>query len=126
MEINQENSKPVFEQIYDQFHTLIEKGVYRKGEKLPTIREEALELAVNPGTVLKAYRLLAAEGYVSMGPKVGIIVIYTPVRYKDLADVPDFYTDINSALAEPQDILPSGVPDIRPPDTQKVKEDYPK
>jgi GntR family transcriptional regulator len=49
-------------------------GHVQLGDRLPTVRDVASQLAVNPNTVLKAYRQLEAEGLVESRPGLGIFV----------------------------------------------------
>ena len=62
--IDLKNPKPIFEQVKDGFKNLIIIGVLSSDEKIPSVREMAQELAINPNTIQKAYRELEAEGYV--------------------------------------------------------------
>ncbi|NLJ72520.1 MAG: GntR family transcriptional regulator [Syntrophomonadaceae bacterium] len=62
--IDLKNPKPIFEQVKDGFKNLIICGVLSSEEKIPSVREMAQELAINPNTIQKAYRELEAEGYV--------------------------------------------------------------
>jgi GntR family transcriptional regulator len=49
-------------------------GMLRPGDRLPTAREVVEELAINPNTVLKAYRELESEGFVRSRPGAGTFV----------------------------------------------------
>lgn len=66
----------LYEQIYKKYRRMIEEGVYKEGEQLPSVRSEALSLGVNPNTVLRAYRRLEEEGFIGTVPKKGIYVRY--------------------------------------------------
>ena len=55
---------PIYEQIKTQLRKLILSGAIAEGEKLPSVRELAAELMINPNTIMRAYRELEAEGYV--------------------------------------------------------------
>lgn len=55
---------PIYEQIVRQIKFAAAGGVVRPGELIPSVREVASELAVNPNTVAKAYRQLQIEGVV--------------------------------------------------------------
>lgn len=50
--------------IYRQFRGLIVSGRLGVGERLPTVRQTALDLGVSPGTAAKAYKLLEQDGLV--------------------------------------------------------------
>ena len=56
--------KPVYEQITDGIRKMIITHAIPEGEKLPSVRELASKLAVNPNAVRKAYQELEEEGYV--------------------------------------------------------------
>ncbi|HZK44093.1 MAG TPA: GntR family transcriptional regulator [Syntrophomonadaceae bacterium] len=58
------NPQPIFEQVRDGFKNLIICGVLVNDEKIPSVREMAQTLAINPNTIQKAYRELEVEGYV--------------------------------------------------------------
>lgn len=62
LEINVTSSIPVYQQIMDQIRALVSRGVVASGKPLPSVRQLAAELAVNPNTVAKAYQLLELEG----------------------------------------------------------------
>ncbi|MBE0658180.1 MAG: GntR family transcriptional regulator, partial [Bryobacteraceae bacterium] len=55
---------PVYRQIIDQVMGGIAAGVLRAGVQLPTVRQLAVDLAVNPNTVLRAYKELEIRGVV--------------------------------------------------------------
>ena len=56
--------RPIYEQIKDRFKNLIISGALSEHEKLPSVRELAGTLAINPNTIQKAYRDLESEGYI--------------------------------------------------------------
>ena len=68
--------KNVYENIVAELKTLIEKGVLRYGEKLPSVRAYAVDKRVNPNTVAKAYSVLEQEGYIRVELKKGAYVCY--------------------------------------------------
>lgn len=74
----------VFEQIANDYKKLIIMGVLKKGEFLPSCRELAKELAINPNTVARAYKLLEEEGYVVAVVKKGVYVSYGETSKKGL------------------------------------------
>ncbi len=63
-EIDPKSRKTISEQILDNMRELILSGVLEKEEKLPSVREMAKMLTVNPNTVQKAYRTLESQGYI--------------------------------------------------------------
>lgn len=57
-----ESGIPIYRQLIDQIRRLIAAGQLQAGTELPSVRELAVEHAVNPMTISKAYALLEAEG----------------------------------------------------------------
>ena len=64
VQLNYRDSKPIYEQIKEGLRRLVISGAVLKDEKLPSVRELAGELAINPNTIQRAYRELEAEGYI--------------------------------------------------------------
>ncbi len=62
--LNYRDSKPIYEQVKDGFRRLILSGAMATGDRLPSVRELAAELAINPNTIQRAYRELEAEGFI--------------------------------------------------------------
>jgi len=63
--------RPIYEQVYDALRDLIVTGVLAPGEKLPSVRELAGKLAINPNTIQRAYRELESDGYLCTVPGKG-------------------------------------------------------
>lgn len=57
-----ESGIPIYRQLMDQIRRLIAAGQLQSGAEMPSVRDLALEHAVNPMTISKAYALLEAEG----------------------------------------------------------------
>ena len=64
IQLNYRDAKPIYEQIKDGLRRLVITGAIAKDEKLPSVRELASELAINPNTIQRAYRELESEGYI--------------------------------------------------------------
>jgi GntR family transcriptional regulator len=64
IQLNYRDSKPIYEQIKDGLRKLVVSGAVRTDEKLPSVRELATSLSINPNTIQKAYRELEQEGYI--------------------------------------------------------------
>jgi GntR family transcriptional regulator len=64
-------------QIVQQVRQALRIGLLQKGDQLPTVKEVVGQLAINPNTVLKAYRELEHEGLASARPGVGTFVTGT-------------------------------------------------
>ena len=64
IQLNYRDAKPIYEQIKDGLkHLLVSKAI-ETGEKLPSVRELAASLAINPNTIQRAYKELESEGYI--------------------------------------------------------------
>ncbi len=61
--IDIKSRKAIYEQIVDNFKRLITTGVLQENDKVPSIRDMAKTLTVNPNTIQKAYRELESQGY---------------------------------------------------------------
>src|ERR1700690_507133 len=61
-------------QIVQQVRQGLRLGLLREGDQLPTVKEVVAQLAINPNTVLKAYRELEHEGLAGARPGVGTFV----------------------------------------------------
>ena len=68
------NNKPLFIEIKEYYQQLIDIGVYKPGQEMPSIREVALEKNANPNTVQRAFSLMVEEGYLEVKPKKGFYV----------------------------------------------------
>ena len=64
IQLNYRDSKPIYEQIKDGLRKLVISNSLSADEKLPSVRELAAKLAINPNTIQKAYRDLESEGYI--------------------------------------------------------------
>lgn len=60
--LNPQSGTPIYRQLVEQIRRLVAGGQLKAGDDLPSVRELALEHAVNPMTISKAYSLLEAEG----------------------------------------------------------------
>lgn len=72
--IEKTSSRAVYQQIIDQVRRDVALGRVKEKEKLPTVRELAVQLAINPNTIAKAYRQLEQEGIITTRPGSGAFV----------------------------------------------------
>ncbi len=70
-QINNASGRAAYQQIIDQVKRDIALGRLVKDEQLPTVRQLANQLAINPNTIAKAYRLLEREGIIVTKPGAG-------------------------------------------------------
>lgn len=69
--INFRDSRPIYEQVKTTLRKLIVSGAMSPNEKLPSVRELASQLVINPNTIQRAYRELEQEGYIISIPGKG-------------------------------------------------------
>jgi len=72
--IDNASKRPVYRQIIDHIKRDIALGRLVKDEKLPTVRQLAMQLAINPNTIAKAYRQLEGEGIIVTRPGSGAFI----------------------------------------------------
>lgn len=66
-----------YKQLVHQVKQALRLGILREGDQLPTVKEVVAQVAINPNTVLKAYRELEHEGLVAARPGLGTFVTRT-------------------------------------------------
>lgn len=64
--INHSSGVPLYVQLIEQIKHAVETGALKAGDQLPTIRQVAVDLVVNPNTVVRGYRELEHEGVVEL------------------------------------------------------------
>lgn len=72
--------RPIYAQITDEVRQQIAAGVLVQGDKLPSVRELAVELSINPNTIQRAYRQLEMEGWIATVPGKGCFVCGRPME----------------------------------------------
>jgi GntR family transcriptional regulator len=71
---------PVYRQIIDQVMGGIAAGTLTGGDQLPTVRQVAVDLSINPNTVVRAYRELEIRGVLETQQGTGTFVSYQKVK----------------------------------------------
>jgi GntR family transcriptional regulator len=82
LQIDHHSGQPIYRQVIDQVRRQVMAGQLREGEQLPSVRDLATQLHVNPMTISKAYSLMEVEGLLERRRGVGLFV--APLR-KDKA-----------------------------------------
>ena len=82
VQLDEKDARPIYVQIMDEVRRALVRGALRPEEPLPSVRELAAELVVNPRTVLQAYRELEREGVVYVRRGQGTFV--SPVSQPDV------------------------------------------
>lgn len=72
------DARPIYTQICDGIREQIVSGILRIDDKLPSVRELATQLTINPNTIQRAYRELELQGWVASVPGKGSFVCGVP------------------------------------------------
>ena len=80
------STEPIYRQLVEQVRRLVAGGQMAPGDELPSVREVAQTLAVNPMTVSKAYGLLEAEGLLARRRGLGMLVAERPRAVQSRAE----------------------------------------
>ena len=80
LRIEKGSAVPISRQIAEQIATLCVSGGVQPGERMPSVRELARELAVNQNTILRVYERLCSEGLLEMRHGQGTFVLNRPKR----------------------------------------------
>ena len=75
---------PVYRQIIDQVLTGIAAGSLSGGKQLPTVRQVAVDLAINPNTVVRAYRELEIRGVIETQQGTGTFITHKKVKQDEV------------------------------------------
>ena len=76
IQINYHDSRPIYEKVKDSLRQLILSGALPEGDRLPSVRELAVSLTINPNTIQRAYRELEQEDYIVSVPGKGSFVAH--------------------------------------------------
>ena len=80
VQLDYRDARPIYSQIVEGFRSQIASGILQNGEKLPSVRELASQLAINPNTIQRAYRELETGGWIATVPGKGCFVCGTPTE----------------------------------------------
>lgn len=75
--VNVKSATPIYIQILDSIRGRVRDGALPAGTPLPSVRQLAADLGVNPNTVAKAYMILEGEGVLHTVPRRGVFVADT-------------------------------------------------
>ena len=78
LNLDYRDARPIYEQVKDGLRRLMVSGVIQEGEKLPSVRAMAMDLAINPNTIQRAYAELEAEGFLYSVPGKGSFAALPP------------------------------------------------
>lgn len=75
MQMTWNDKDPIYRQLHDRLVEMILEGIYRDGDMMPSVRQIAGELRINPITVSRAFQMLVDEELVEKRRGLGMFVI---------------------------------------------------
>lgn len=96
--IDYQDKRPIYEQIVEKMQNLIVRGVLADNDKIPSVRNLAIELSINPNTIQKAYQELERKGYIYTVKGRGNFVS-SPNDWKDERR-DGFFSELKKSVAE--------------------------
>ncbi|MGN0521159.1 MAG: GntR family transcriptional regulator [Eubacterium sp.] len=93
---------PIYEQIKEQIIMLINNGIYKQDDQLPSIRALSNELNINVNTIKRAFSELEKDGVIYSAQGRGIFVAHNPIGNKRIVEsaLADIKTVVNSGKAK--------------------------
>ena len=98
MAVGFSGKQDVYIEIAQKYEKYILSGIYKSGDKLPSVRTAANEMSVNPNTVARAYALLEEKGFIRALPKKGAYVIYGEIAEDNQAQAANEHVDCRQLL----------------------------
>lgn len=99
-QIDLRNRMPLYEQIVENYKQLIINKVLKTNDKMPSVRDLAKELTVNPNTIQKAYRELEYQGYIYTVKGIGTFISGDFQKTFDNEKAHELKETLKSALLE--------------------------
>ncbi len=93
------DARPIYAQLISGFQEQILSGILQPGDKLPSVRELAGQLAINPNTIQRAYRELEHDGWIATVAGKGCFVCEIPQNTGKTAQLEQFDKIVESLLA---------------------------
>lgn len=107
--IQSNHEAPIYRQIADQIMLLVSSGILSEGEAIPSIRDLARDLGINPATVARAYAELERRGIIETLPKKGSYIarghLKEELRKKAQEDLTAFIERYRSLAFSQDDLI---------------------
>lgn len=107
LRINLGSERPAYEQIVSGLRALLVAGEFAPGDKLPPVRQLAIDLSVHHNTVAESYRVLAEEGWLDLNRRRGAVVRERPERKASSGAKHEFSRQLEELAAK---AIANGVP----------------
>ena len=99
IQLNENSQIPIYQQVYDGLLQLIIHKVLEEGDKLPSVRELALMLEINPNTIQKAYKSLEKDQFIeSVKGKGNFVCRYDQILSNYKTDLEQKFEDVIKEL----------------------------
>lgn len=85
-ELNPNSETPLYMQIVEQTKLAIAKGLFRNGDRFPSVRELSRELLINQATVSKAFKELDNQGIIETKPGIGTFISFDDNKISERID----------------------------------------
>ena len=99
LQLDLRSGVPVYRQIMDQVFGAVASGRLTSGDQLPTVRQLAVDLSINPNTVIRAYRELEIRGFLDTHQGSGTFVSQQRVEQDDEERVRKLDLIVSDAIA---------------------------
>lgn len=108
--LNQTSRTPIYQQIHEQVLVQIACGLLKPNQQLPGVRSMAIDLGINPNTVMKAYVELEREGFIYSLAGKGSFVSEPPMdvsvlRNEKLSEIEELLTKVLPYGIKKEDVL---------------------
>lgn len=103
--IDPKDTRAIYEQVFDKLSDLMLIGALKSGDKLPSVRNLAIELSINPNTIQRAYIELEREGYIYSVKGVGSFVadyenIQNAKKIQVLQEIKDLINKVKKVMSK--------------------------
>lgn len=99
-QIDLKSRKAIYEQVIDHFKEMIMAGVLKPEDKVPSVRDMAKTLTINPNTIQKAYRELESQGYIYTVSGLGSFISAPPKSTADVQKINELKDTLRRCLNE--------------------------
>ena len=101
LELNYRDARPIYEQIKEQIVMLVNTGIYKPGDRLPSIRNLSNQLNINVNTIKHSYAQLETEGVINSVQGKGVFIAENPLENEQIVKgvLDDLDRMVRSAMA---------------------------
>ena len=98
LHLDYRDNRPIHQQVRDGLRRLMVSGVLQPGDQLPSVRKLATELAINPNTIQRSYRILEVDGWIATVPGKGCFVCSSDCQERERQHWYRAFDDSTTAL----------------------------